>query len=210
MTEKAIIRSRKNAHFNLLESGYLVPVFSGGPGGGKSLLASRIAALFNLPIASAGTMLREQHKLLYPSAAISFEDWYGTLTGKDVKKLNDEIKSTFESGNVIGESRLLRHLDMSKCLYIFVDTDITIKAERLSKDKNRSDYYGKKVRDIVHILKKRSSDEAKVVKQLAQIYGIDTNYDYRDAKHYKLVLDSGTLTIEREIEKVLAMMNVQL
>jgi cytidylate kinase len=196
----------KYTHGNLIDQGYLVPVFSGGPGGGKSSLANRIAKMFNVPVVSAGTILREKHKLLYPDNSVSFEDWYGTQNGQTVKELNDEIKVIFESGAVVGESRFIGHLDASKCLFVYVDADITIKAERLSKDQNRRDYYGKSTEEIAQILKRRTLDEIKVGQELAQLYGIGGAYDYRDPKHYNLYIDSGVTTLEEEVTQVLALM----
>jgi len=207
MIEKTANKSTESyTQVNLIDQGCLVPVFSGGPGGGKSSLANRIAALFNVPVVSAGTILREKHKVLYPDGAVSFEDWYGTQNGKSVKTLNDEIKTIFESGKVVGESRFVGHFDAPKCLFVYVDAAIAIKAERLSKDKNRSDYYGKSVEEVSQILKRRTLDETKVAEELAQLYGIGSTYDYKDPKHYHLYLNSGILSLEEEVEKVLAMM----
>lgn len=185
----------------------ITPVFSGAPGGGKSSLANRIAATYGVQVVSAGGILRDKHRGLFPEGAPSFEDWYGSLIGEDVRVLNDHIKNVFEAGGVVGESRFVGHLDPKKCIFVYVSAPLSKRAARLAKDPKRPEYFGRPVDEIAAILLRRREDEARVAEELSRyIYKLGPSYDYTDPRHYHLVLDSGEMTIEEEAMAVETLM----
>lgn len=170
-------------------------IISGTPVSGKGALTAALAEKYHWPVIHSGGMLREQHRLMYPNDEVSFENWYGTLKGSNLKKMNDELTKKFEAGSVIGDSRFISHLDQTKCFLVFIDADLTIRAERAAKDIRRLEYFGKPIDAIVKILQKREMDEMRIGQEL---FGID----YRDPKYYNLVLHTDQMTVAQEVEAI--------
>ncbi len=172
-------------------------ILSGTPASGKSKLIQKLVEAYGFQVIHFGGILREMHASQYPNNEVTFEKWYDGKKGKELEPLNQEVKRRFESGNIIGDSRFVASLDPEKCIFVFLDADVKIKAERVITDPKRPEYFGKPLEEVIGILTMREGSELRIGKEL---YGLD--YDYRDPSHYHLVLNSGRLTIQQEFEAI--------
>jgi cytidylate kinase len=167
-------------------------VLSGYPASGKSVLAARLSEKYGWPVYSMGNLWREKYREMHPKGEISFEEFWGRTTPEDSREMNEQAKRIFENGGIIGDSIYVSYLDRSICLLVFVAADIGIRADRVC---GREGYKGMSVEEIRRLLEKRENDELKIGKGL---FGID----YRDMKHYHVVINSGKLTVEQEVDVI--------
>ncbi|MEK6839719.1 MAG: hypothetical protein AABX72_02155 [Nanoarchaeota archaeon] len=110
---------------------------------------------------------------------------------RDQQRKNIEAREVFKRGNVIGDSRYSMYCKDLPSLLVFVTADLKIRAQRAH---TMQKYPGKSVPEIEHILEEREQDEVSIGKKL---YG--DKFDYRDAAHYGIALNSGVLTVEEEV-----------
>lgn len=182
------------------ELAYKSIVISGTPVSGKSTLSAALSEHYGWKIHSIGSLWRARYAEKYPKGEVSFEEFWSKTTPEDNWVLNEQAKSLFENGGIIGESRYVSYLDASKCLLVFVDADINIRAERAAK--GRGEYSSMPVYKIVEILERREADELRVGQEL---FGVD----YRDPKGYHIVLNSGLMTVNQEARAVMELMRVK-
>lgn len=169
-------------------------ILSGLPGAGKGTLAKKLSEKYKWKLISAGELWRENHKKLYPKSEVSFEEYWKNANLYEQKLMDKRIRSIISNGNVIGDFRYVESCKDFPAQFIFITANLETRAKRaLALGK----YPKKTFEEVKGILKKREEDEIAIEKQL---YG--QNSDYRDKSHYNLVIDSSTLSIEQEIEKV--------
>ena len=171
-------------------------ILSGNPASGKSVLAERLSKKYGWPIHSMGGLWRKRYKEMHPNGDISFEEFWGRTTPEDSRKMNEEAKKIFEDGGIIGDSRYVSYLDGSVCLLVFVTADIGTRAKRVC---DRDEYEGMSASEIERVLEKREKDELKIGEGL---FGID----YRDTKHYHVVINSAMMTVEQEVDVIESLM----
>lgn len=171
-------------------------VISGTPLSGKSTVCKILSEKYGWPVQSIGGIWRKRYAELYPKKEITFEEFWGRTTAAENVAVNEYAKALFEKGEVIGDSRYVSYLDRSKCLLVFIDADIDIRAERAA---NREEYKHLSFDERKKILQKRDADELRLGQDLL-------NINYKDAKLYHLVLDSGKMTPQEEVEKIFALM----
>ncbi|MDD5133468.1 MAG: cytidylate kinase family protein [Candidatus Nanoarchaeia archaeon] len=164
-------------------------IISGPPVSGKSTLAEKLAKIYNWPVYSIGQLWRDEWTKLYPNKEISFEDYWKKITLKNNLSMDKRFKNIIEKGEFIGNMRYGVQYKDPSVLLVLVTANIDLRAKRgLDVDV----YKGKSFEEIKKILIGRENNEAKVGKDMYK-------YDYRDPKHYNLILDSSKLTIEEEI-----------
>lgn len=164
-------------------------IISGPPVSGKSTLAERLSKIYGWPVYSIGQLWRDEWKKLYPNKEVSFEDYWKKVTLKNNLLMDKKSKKIIEKGNVIKNIRYCAHYKELPVLLVLVSADIGIRAIR-GLDIDR--YKGKSIEEVRRILIERENSEVKVGKEMH-------GYDYRDPKHYNIILDSGKLTVEEEI-----------
>ena len=167
-------------------------VISGLPGAGKGVLARAIAKKYKWKLFSIGDIWRERWKKLYPSADISFEDYWKNASFDEQREINNKARKVISKGNVVGDFRYAICCKSIPTLLIFIKPDLNVRAKR-AKDINK--YPNKSIEELKEILLQREKDEVNWGKKL---YGED--YDFRDEKYYNLILDSGKLSLEEELK----------
>jgi cytidylate kinase len=173
---------------------YKSVILSGTPASGKSALAKLIEQEYGLEIHSIGKLWRQKWAKLYPNRNIPFEDFWRGSSRKDNMEMDRLAKELIEKGGVIADSRYAAIYSDDKCLKIFLDADLKLRARRVS---GRQEYSGKTMEEIEGILEKREEDECVIGKDL---FG----KDYRDSSIYHIVLNTGLLSIDQEFEIVSA------
>ncbi len=170
-------------------------VISGLPASGKTTLAANLAKHFGWKVYSLGGLWREKYAQQYPKGEISFAEFWSKTSIEDNRVMNTQAKVLFEAGSVIGDSRFTFYLDPSKCLLVLLQADINIRVERAL---SREEYKGMSEEEIKQNLERREADEVKMGKELF-------DKDFRDYKGYHIVLNSGLMTVEQELDAVLAL-----
>ncbi len=173
---------------------YDAVVISGLPGAGKGILAKKLAELYKWKVVSAGNLWRERYRTLYPNKEVNFEDYWKRISLFEQKHMDEHLRALIEKGNIIGDFRYAKSCVGVRALFVFLTSDITIRAKRALATRK---YSGKMIEEIKDILKEREKDEVEIGKK---IYGED--YDFRDEKYYNLILDSGTLSLAEEINVI--------
>ncbi len=173
-------------------------VLSGNPGAGKSALATALSQKYDWPRHSIGSLWREDYEQKHPKREITFTEYWSKTSMEDNRKVNEQAKTIFERGNVIGELRYTKNLDPSLCLLVFVTADLKTRAARSA---NRIEHRNMSLQEIAKALQAREEEELSMAREL---YGKD--YDYRDPKNYHLVLDSGKMSIAEEVSAINALM----
>jgi cytidylate kinase len=175
---------------------YKTIVLSGPPVSGKSTLANALARKYKFSLHSVGQMWRKKWRTLHPKGDVPFELFWSeaqeTLTDKEKKALDTHTKEVCEQGNVIVDSRFVAIYGGDVGLRILVTADFEVRYLRAYE---RESYKSKSFEELKSILQNREKEEVIFGKYL---YG----QDYRDPTHYHIVLNSGMLTLEEEINVV--------
>ncbi len=171
---------------------YKSVILSGTPASGKSALAKRIAQEYGLELHSIGKLWRQRWAKLYPDRDISFEDFWKGSSREDNMEIDRLAGELIGKGGIIVDSRYAAIYSDDKCLKIFLDADLKLRAERVS---GRQEYSGKTMEEIEGILERREEDECRMGKDL---FG----KDYRDSLIYHIVLNTGLLSMDQEFEMV--------
>ena len=175
---------------------YTSLILSGLPGSGKSVLSSRLEKILNWKIHSIGDLWRKEHKEAQSNGETkSFEDWWEIQPMEKQLDVNVKLKELLKKGEIIGDSRYSSvYCQDIPSLTIFITASLDIRSDRAYQ---MGKYDGKSVNEIKTILEKREQDELKMGKEL---FG-DT-FDYRHSNNYHLVLNSGNLTIGKEVNSI--------
>jgi cytidylate kinase len=173
---------------------YSSVVISGLPGAGKGVLARKLAEKYGWKLFSIGDIWRERWKEFYPGNEISFEDYWKNASSKEQKSINDEARKIIGAGDAIGDFRFAICCKDLPSLFVFIRSDLNTRAERALEIEK---YPGKSLKEIKNILKERELDELGWGREL-----FGQEYDFRDEEHYGLILDSGKLELEDEIELI--------
>ncbi|MCH7567798.1 MAG: AAA family ATPase [Nanoarchaeota archaeon] len=175
-------------------------VISGSPGVGKGALGKAIAKKYEWNFYSIGDIWRERWKKLYPSTDIYFEDYWKNANLEEQRVVNDEARKIMSEGKVVGDFRYVICCKGLPTLFIFLKSDLNIRARRALELKK---YPDKSLEKIKQLLTDREKDEINWGKKL---FGED--YDYREPKYYHLILDSGKLTLEEELTIITSLIEI--
>ncbi len=183
---------------------------SGLPRAGKTTLIKKLVKELNWEVLHIGGIFRKKYedwKSKNPDKNVSFEEFYADrnlLTYEDVAEANELAKKRLRKGKVILDSRFssINCHGVESVLKVFVTAPIKVRAERAKEDGT----YSGTINEIISIIKKRERDEAKLGNDL---YGhlFPEGFDYKDKKHYDLILDSSKLTIKEEINLITKKLN---
>lgn len=177
---------------------YNALIFSGVPASGKSTLAQALSKSFKCPVLSMGGYWVQKYRELHPNGEVSFEEYWAKTTIKENLEADEYAKKILRAGHIIGDMRYTLICKDLPALRVFINADLNIRAQRSDGSLK---YAGKNFEEIKEILARRESDELRCGKEM---YG--NNYDYRDSKHYHLVINSGLFSLmeeERIVRKVL-------
>lgn len=167
-------------------------ILSGFVGAGKSTLAYRLRDVYQWPLYSIGDTWRAMWKEKYPDANPSFEKFIEGLTRKDDSEMNERMRASFEKEYMIGDARYSLCYKDIPALFVFITAPLVIRAQRALQTEK---YKGKSVEEIKRILIEREEHEVEVCKDIC-------GADYRDTSQYHLVLNSGLITLEEEVNIV--------
>jgi cytidylate kinase len=173
-------------------------ILSGLPGSGKSTLANELSESYGWEIYSVGRLWRERYSELHPDGCMPFEEYWRRTTLEDNLEVNRIARGVFERGNVIGDSRYSIYCKDLPALLAFVTADLETRAGRAAA---AGKYDGRAADDIKRTLMEREADEVRVGRAL-----FGEGYDYRDARHYHVVLNSGMLTVDEEVAVIDSLM----
>lgn len=171
-----------------------VIAIAGLPGSGKSTLLKALQLapeLSTWKTVSTGTLLRERHAELANSSlfAGTFIEYLESLTDDEIRVLNERARALAEKGTFILDSRyaVKNCANVKNPLLIFLTAPLEVRVARLKKA-----HPHKTEQEIQNDFNKREAWEHE---RGTRIYA----YDYRDAAHYGLVIDSSKYTIEEEV-----------
>ena len=170
-------------------------ILSGLPGAGKSTLIKFLEEELHWKVFGAGDLWRARWKIWKKESLehqLDFPEYWKNTSKEDNIKMNEEIRTLAERGNIILDSRYSAHYckDLPS-LRIFLYAGIATRAQRSSESKNFKIARAELVR--------RETDELSMAKQL---YG--DSYDYRTPTEYHLCLNSQELTPEQELKAILS------
>jgi cytidylate kinase len=174
---------------------YAAIVISGTPCSGKSSLAREIGSNLGKEVYSIGKIFRAMWREKHPDGKVSFEDFWSRVSHEENMEADRLCIEKMATGNYIGDFRYARKCDGPEFLKVLVTADVRIRARRALQDGR---YPGATLEEIRDFLKDRERDEVRVGQNM---YG--EKYDYRKSKEYHLVLNSGRLTLDQEVQQVL-------
>ncbi len=178
-------------------------LISGSPKSGKSALTDKLLPILNAQFpeyqwkkSSVGNIWREIYEKLHPQHEITFEEYWRNTTLQENRQMNIKSKALFEKGGIVADLRFTAHFDPKKCLRIFLTADLMTRATRA-----QSSYSGKSIEEIINILALREGDELRMSREM---FGKD--YDFRDKKYHHALIDTTSVSVDREAEIVMALM----
>jgi cytidylate kinase len=179
-----------------------VIAIAGLPGSGKSVLTKALQALpqfSNWDVKSTGGLLRERHAFLVKNKNYGhdFIHYLNNLSEEEIIILNNEVRNLAIKGNLILDSRFSAEncKGINHALVIFLKASLDIRIDRQKKSSPH-----KSIEEIRNDLEKREQWEFDTGKRLY-------NYDYREAKLYKLILDTTTMNVDEEVSAIVKAVN---
>lgn len=169
---------------------YTSIVISGLPVSGKSTLTERLHDLYGWPVYSIGDHYRKRWKDLYPAGDVPFEQYWRGVSLDENAQINDWMKRKVQNGFMIGDSRYSVYCRDLPSLLVFLTADMETRIYRSGRK-----YPEKSEADVFQILNERENDERVMGEKLFHI-------DYRDPRHYHLVLNSGMLSVDSEVSVI--------
>jgi len=172
----------------------MIITINGTPGSGKSTVARWLAEKMKMKHYAMGDLRRKM--ALERGMTIDELNKLGEKEAwTDKEADNYQIKLAKNEDNFIIEGRVSWHF-MPKSIKIFLRADLEKAAERIFREKRKSERKYKNAADVLKELKERmKSDE----KRYKKYYGINGVYDI---KNYDLVIDTTNMTIEEEEKAV--------
>ena len=170
---------------------------TGDLGSGKSTVSDILCKRLNYEYIYTGKIQREIANR-YNMTTLELNKYSETHP-----EIDDEIDSTFkslnESTNLIVDSRLAWFF-IPKSFKVFLKTDLTVSANRISCDNQRkSEKYLSKEEAINKIIARKTSEN----KRYMELYGADCS----DLSNFNLVVDTSFITPEQVAEIILAEYN---
>jgi cytidylate kinase len=176
-------------------------VISGTPCSGKSTLARELSKIYGFPIYSIGQIFRERWARAYPDGKVSFEDYWRQTGLRENIEADEEIFAKINCGNAIGDFRYSFRYNPETTLKVLVNAELS---ERSLRAMSSGRYPDKEFCEIAHTLKGREDQEVKTGQDM---YG--ASYDYRNPLGYHVVLNSGILSVDREVGVVRSLFDLK-
>ncbi|MBW2989639.1 cytidylate kinase family protein [Candidatus Woesearchaeota archaeon] len=166
---------------------------SGIAGSGKSTVASMLAKKLGYAHYSIGSLMRSLAK----EKGISLLELSKQAEGN--KAIDRELDSKQEEigkkkDNFVIDSRLGFHF-IPDSIKVFLEVDLNEAAKRILKEKRQHEQY-KDIQDSIKKIKARISSEDR---RYGSYYGLD----YKDRKHYDLIIDTTGIKPEEIIRIIL-------
>ena len=173
-------------------------IITGLPFSGKSTLTKELSNKYGLEKYSIGQKWRERWKEKYPNQEISFENYWRETSRQENKEMDDKAKEIFERGHIIGDSRYSSlYCKNIPLFFVFLYADVETRVERCLSHNEK--YVNRTPEEIERVIHDRENDE---FERGIELY----SEDYRDPKHYHIILNSGILAVEEEIRAVDALL----
>ncbi len=172
-------------------------IMSGLPCSGKSVLCKKLSDEYGWKIFSFGQMWRDKWRIAYPDGHISFEEYWRNTSLEENKQVNVEGRELFRKENFTIDSRYSAfYCKDLPYLRVFLYAPLEIRASRCKEreDGRVADGLAPKARGVEElrvVLQAREEDELQTG---IKIFG----EDYRERKHYDVMLDTSGLTIAQE------------
>jgi cytidylate kinase len=173
---------------------YTSLLVTGLPAAGKSELCKKLTKQLGWSFRSVGDKLRERWAILPEDGRATFEKWWPTVPLEEYVRINEEIHALAEKGSFIGDSRYALNCTDLPALIVFTTAVLDIRAKRASLSPR---YAGMTLEQIRTSLQDRGTDEIEMGFKLFQT-------DYRSPEHYHLVLNTGKLSLDQEVEAIKA------
>jgi len=175
--------------------GFMSVALSGTAGAGKSALIkqlreTRASETYGWPVYAVGQIIRDRYKQAHPDRAVTFEEFCRNVPHEQNMQFYAELKLRLESSNMIGDSRFIMNLDPAKCLRVFLDAPLMVRALR-----RQGAYPGMSPIQVAEFLNQRDLDDFEKGMKMQ-------GSDYRDPSHYHLVLNTSIMSIAQEVESI--------
>ena len=171
----------------------MIITVSGKAGAGKSTIARNLARTFNLKHYSTGDFMRE----IASKRGISLIK-LSALAEKDStidKELDErQIRLGKQEDNFVIDGRLSAYFIPNADCKVFLDADISIRAERILKDK-REDETTESLASMIALISEREESEKK---RYNEYYGID----YSNPEFYDIIIDTSKLEIDEVVSRI--------
>src|SRR3989338_5132593 len=168
-------------------------ILSGTPGAGKSALAQRLIETYNWEKLSLGDYWKDTYRKAYPQCDVDFATFWRSTSREENLRINREARTILERGGIVCDScYTAAYCQDLPLLLVYVDARVETRAWRLT---GKPLYARMNVTRIAATLTECENDE---VTRGKEFFG--EAYDYREKELYELVLDSGKLTIEQELQ----------
>lgn len=158
---------------------------SGTPGSGKTVVGKYLSKKLKLKYYGVGELMRDFAKK--NNLNLIQMNKFLEKDKKLDKNFNESIKKLNKRDNFILDSRI-GFLFVKKCVNIFLDADLNIRAGRIFKDRRKLENY-KKVEDVKKEIKKRFLSERKRFKKLYKI-------DFANLKNYNLIINTNGMNVK--------------
>ena len=171
----------------------MIITISGTPGSGKSTVAKILAKNLGYEYVSIGRILRD--KALERGVELIEMQHLAEQDPSLDKETDDYQKELAQSGkNLVVEGRTGFHF-IPESFKVLIDADIKERAKRILQDARAVEKVHNPEEAIKEIQERQVSNETRYKKY----YG----FDYRDKKHYNLVIDSTSIDQEAVGGKIL-------
>lgn len=174
-------------------------VISGLPCSGKSVVCNRLCELYQLRFLSIGEMWRAEWRRQHPNEDISFEEFWRSTSEEDNRQVNVDAKEIMGKEWLVVDSRYTAfYCKDLPYLRVFMTAPLEIRAQRAEKREREKVASGlisraRRANELMEILRQREEDEYEAGMNL---FG----QNYKDMQHYHLAIDTGSQTIEQEVE----------
>jgi cytidylate kinase len=167
---------------------------TGDLGSGKSTVSSILCKQLNYEYIYTGKIQRDI-ALKYNMTTLELNKYSETHP-----EIDEEIDSTFkslnDSANLIVDSRLAWFF-IPQSFKVFLKTDLTVAANRISGDSQRGNEKYSSKEDAINKITARKASENK---RYMELYGADCS----DLSNFNLIVDTSYITPEQVAETILA------
>lgn len=182
---------------------YKAIAIAGLPGAGKTTLIAELSKNLKWPVVHIGGFFRDAYAEWKQSSDLeyTFEEYYKKIvTQKDIEQANDWAREQLLKGSIILDSRFVpvNCIGLTNILKIFVTAPLDIRASRVSKANTLESY--EKIKE--HLYTREQSEFEWGNNTYGHLFG--GTFDYRHARYYDILIDTGSLTPQEEVNKILS------
>lgn len=172
----------------------MIITISGKPGSGKTTVGKELARRLRLKFYSAGDIRGEM--ALKKGMTIDQLNKLGEKSPVTDEEVDDFVERLGrEKDDFVIDSRLAFHF-IRNSIKIFLDCDENMAAQRIFKAPKRPDERKyKNAEDTLKVLQEREKSD---MLRYKKYYALD----YTDKRHYDLMIDTTTLSVEEVVEQI--------